>query len=139
MWCKIQFPLSRGVSVRALAELPLLGDSKKLIAPLWVCIVDCSFPHYLPWDPDPTVSRFGEPKKRQAFLRELFHNQATELHSPFHSGIEIDEYQLDPEFRVLSMPRVILLVADDVGLGKNDSIRPRGAGAFTPPSRAGSY
>jgi len=41
-----------------------------------------------------------------------------ELHSPFRSGIEIDEYQLDPVVRALSMPRVNLLVADDVGLGK---------------------
>jgi SNF2 family DNA or RNA helicase len=40
------------------------------------------------------------------------------LQSPFRSGIEIDEYQLDPVVRALSMPRVNLLIADDVGLGK---------------------
>jgi hypothetical protein len=40
------------------------------------------------------------------------------LHSPFRSGIEIDDYQLDPVVRALSMPRVNLLIADDVGLGK---------------------
>lgn len=40
------------------------------------------------------------------------------LQAPFRSGIEIEEYQLDPVARALSMPRVNLLIADDVGLGK---------------------
>lgn len=40
------------------------------------------------------------------------------LHAPFRSGITIEDYQLDPVARALSMPRVNLLVADDVGLGK---------------------
>lgn len=40
------------------------------------------------------------------------------LQSPFRSGIEIDDYQLDPVVRALTMPRVNLLIADDVGLGK---------------------
>src|SRR5207244_4477923 len=40
------------------------------------------------------------------------------LQSPFRSGIEIDDYQLDPVVRALAMPRVNLLIADDVGLGK---------------------
>ena len=40
------------------------------------------------------------------------------LQAPFRSGIEIEDYQLDPVVRALSMPRVNLLIADDVGLGK---------------------
>jgi hypothetical protein len=40
------------------------------------------------------------------------------LQAPFRSGVEVDDYQLDPVVRALSMPRVNLLVADDVGLGK---------------------
>ena len=40
------------------------------------------------------------------------------LQSPFRSGIEIEDYQLDPVARALRMPRVNLLIADDVGLGK---------------------
>ncbi|MFM8419802.1 MAG: DISARM system SNF2-like helicase DrmD, partial [Verrucomicrobiota bacterium] len=40
------------------------------------------------------------------------------LQSPFRSGIEIEDYQLDPLARSLRMPRVNLLIADDVGLGK---------------------
>ncbi|ESQ09470.1 MAG: DEAD/DEAH box helicase family protein [Thiohalocapsa sp. PB-PSB1] len=40
------------------------------------------------------------------------------LQAPFRSGIQIEDYQLDPVARALTMPRVNLLVADDVGLGK---------------------
>ncbi|RBL66735.1 helicase, partial [Pseudomonas sp. MWU13-2625] len=34
------------------------------------------------------------------------------------SGVEIEDYQLDPLARAIQMPRVNLLIADDVGLGK---------------------
>ena len=40
------------------------------------------------------------------------------LQAPFRSGIEIEDYQLDPVVRAIQMPRVNLLIADDVGLGK---------------------
>lgn len=40
------------------------------------------------------------------------------IQSPFRAGIEIEEYQLTPVLRAVKMPRVSLLVADDVGLGK---------------------
>jgi len=40
------------------------------------------------------------------------------VQSPFRSGIEIDDYQLDPVMRAIDMPRANLLIADDVGLGK---------------------
>jgi SNF2 family DNA or RNA helicase len=43
---------------------------------------------------------------------------AVALRSPFRSGITIEDHQLDPVVRALSMPRANLLIADDVGLGK---------------------
>ncbi len=38
--------------------------------------------------------------------------------SPFRSGIEIEDYQLDPLVWAIQMTRANLLIADDVGLGK---------------------
>lgn len=38
--------------------------------------------------------------------------------SPFHGAVQIEDYQLVPLFKAMKMPRVSLLIADDVGLGK---------------------
>ncbi len=38
--------------------------------------------------------------------------------SPFHGAVQVEDYQLVPLLKALRMPRVSLLVADDVGLGK---------------------
>ncbi|MGF7181467.1 DISARM system SNF2-like helicase DrmD [Tunturiibacter psychrotolerans] len=66
---------------------------------------------------------FDPPERLQAFLDAVRWGAVSQaddraLQSPFRSGIEVDEYQLDPVVRALSMPRVNLLIADDVGLGK---------------------
>ena len=38
--------------------------------------------------------------------------------SPFHGAVQVEGYQLQPLLQALRMPRVNLLIADDVGLGK---------------------
>ena len=38
--------------------------------------------------------------------------------SPFHGGVRVEDFQLVPLLKALRMPRVSLLIADDVGLGK---------------------
>ena len=40
------------------------------------------------------------------------------LLSPWHSAVQVEDYQLYPVLKALLMPRVNLLLADDVGLGK---------------------
>ena len=40
------------------------------------------------------------------------------LTAPFHGAIQIEDFQLVPLLKALRMPRVALLLADDVGLGK---------------------
>jgi superfamily II DNA or RNA helicase len=73
--------------------------------------------------PVPAAARFDDPARLDAFLHAVRWGAITSadsqaLQAPFRSGITIEEYQLDPVVRALSMPRVNLLVADDVGLGK---------------------
>ena len=71
--------------------------------------------------PDP--GGFDAPENLDAFLDAVRWGAAStadlkNIQSPFRSGIEIEDYQLDPVVRAIQMPRVNLLIADDVGLGK---------------------
>jgi superfamily II DNA or RNA helicase len=71
----------------------------------------------------PQPTDFDDPAQMDAFLDAVRWGAISSaddraLQAPFRSGIEIEEYQLDPVVRALRMPRVNLLVADDVGLGK---------------------
>lgn len=71
----------------------------------------------------PPLKAFDTPRIFDAFLDAVAWGSVSSaddkaLQAPFRSGVEIDDYQLDPVVRALSMPRVNLLVADDVGLGK---------------------
>jgi hypothetical protein len=71
--------------------------------------------------PEPTG--FDPPERLDAFLDAVRWGAAStadlkNVQSPFRSGIVIEDYQLDPVVRAIQMPRVSLLIADDVGLGK---------------------
>src|SRR3954466_8434564 len=71
--------------------------------------------------PEPTG--FDPPDQLDAFLDAVRWGASSSadvrtIQSPFRSGVDIEDYQLDPVVRAIQMPRVNLLIADDVGLGK---------------------
>ncbi|MFM7166552.1 MAG: DISARM system SNF2-like helicase DrmD, partial [Planctomycetaceae bacterium] len=71
--------------------------------------------------PEPTG--FDSPQTLDAFLDAVRWGASSSadhknIQAPFRSGIELEDYQLDPVVRAIQMPRVNLLIADDVGLGK---------------------
>src|SRR5476651_1741966 len=71
--------------------------------------------------PDPTG--FDSPDRLDAFLDAVRWGASSSadvrnIQAPFRAGIDIEDYQLDPVVRAIQMPRVNLLIADDVGLGK---------------------
>jgi len=71
--------------------------------------------------PEPTG--FDAPERLDAFLDAVRWGASSSadvrsVQSPFRSGIDIEDYQLDPVVRAVQMPRANLLIADDVGLGK---------------------
>jgi superfamily II DNA or RNA helicase len=71
----------------------------------------------------PEPDALDDPGRFDAFLDAVRWGASSSADSrrllaPFQSGIEIEAYQLDPLARAIRMPRVSLLIADDVGLGK---------------------
>lgn len=71
----------------------------------------------------PSPSGFDSPARLDAFVHAVRWGAVSSadiraLQSPFRAGITIEDYQLDPVVRSLQMPRVNLLIADAVGLGK---------------------
>lgn len=71
----------------------------------------------------PQPTGFDSPKVQDAFINAVRWGAVSSadmraLQAPFRSGIDIEDYQLDPLVRAIQMPRANLLIADDVGLGK---------------------
>jgi SNF2 family DNA or RNA helicase len=71
----------------------------------------------------PAPTGFDPPQRFDAFMHAIRWGAVSSadfraLQAPFRSGIEIEDYQLAPLVRAIQMPRVNLLIADDVGLGK---------------------
>lgn len=75
----------------------------------------------LPEVPDP--DRWDDPETLGALVDAVRWGSVASadvatLQAPFRAGIEVKDYQLAPVAKALRMPRVALLIADDVGLGK---------------------
>ncbi|GAA1937523.1 DISARM system SNF2-like helicase DrmD [Amycolatopsis minnesotensis] len=73
--------------------------------------------------PAVTAKGFDPPEQLAAFLDAVRWSAVTSadvgtLQAPFRSGVAIEDYQLEPVARAIRAPRVNLLLADDVGLGK---------------------
>ena len=71
--------------------------------------------------PEPTA--FDSPERFDAFMNAVRWGvvsaaRSRELQAPFRASVDMEDYQLEPLVRALQMPRVNLLIADDVGLGK---------------------
>lgn len=71
----------------------------------------------------PAPDRWDSAERFRAFLHAIQWSTSSvidgpAIQSPFRAAIELDDYQLEPVARALIMPRVNLLIADDVGLGK---------------------
>ncbi|GAA0909936.1 DISARM system SNF2-like helicase DrmD [Virgisporangium aurantiacum] len=73
--------------------------------------------------PEVNEKAFDSPQRLTAFLDAVRWSAVTSadvktLQAPFRSGVAIEDYQLEPVARAVDAPRVNLLLADDVGLGK---------------------
>jgi SNF2 family DNA or RNA helicase len=73
--------------------------------------------------PLPQPVGLDDPRRLDTFLNAVRWGAASSadvraIQAPFRSGVDLEDYQLDPVARAITMPRVNLLIADDVGLGK---------------------
>lgn len=71
----------------------------------------------LPDDPE-KLRAFINSYKWSAITRLDCDSDNVNLTAPWQSSVQVEDYQLYPVLKALSMPRISLLLADDVGLGK---------------------
>jgi ERCC4-related helicase len=104
------------VSVECLSDIGL----GRVIDVIWEREVE---PHIIEAAHVPKVTGLDSPIRFQAYLDSIRWSSSSlaegnVLQAPFRGGVQLEEYQLVPVLRALAMPRVTLLIADDVGLGK---------------------
>lgn len=104
------------VTVECLSDIGL----GRVIDVIWEREVE---PHIIEAAHVPKVAGLDSPVRFQAYLDAIRWSSSSlaegnVLQAPFRGGVQLEEYQLVPVLRALAMPRVTLLIADDVGLGK---------------------
>src|ERR1700682_2540704 len=104
------------VTVQCLSDIGL----GRVIDVIWEREVE---PHIIEAAHLPKVTGLDSPFRFQAYLDAIRWSSSSlaegnVLQAPFRGGVQLEEYQLVPVLRALAMPRVTLLIADDVGLGK---------------------